>query len=57
MVNPAHSYNNAEVKMPFALKRVTVLNKSRNHNVTVRGNMFYEKVSPRGVSIIEIEEE
>ncbi|MBQ3506709.1 MAG: hypothetical protein IJA89_08070 [Clostridia bacterium] len=57
LVNPAHSYNNAEVKMPFALKSVKILNKSRNHKTTVRGDIFYEKVCPRGVSIIEIEEE
>jgi hypothetical protein len=56
LINPAHSYNNAEVKMPFDMDSVEIRNKSKNHKTVTRGRVFYEKVCPRGVSIIDIKE-
>ena len=55
--NGTHAYYNSEIRMPFSVKGATFLNKSRNHSVTVRKGVLYEKVYPRGTSIMEIEEE
>lgn len=53
--NPSYRYYVASVKLPFEIKRATVANKSRNHELGINGNVLSENLTPRGTSVIDVE--